>query len=106
MEYELKQLLNDTVLYKRFLSQSGTGSKSFHYPVSIKCYIEDRIEMVRDANGEEVISKTKLYMNGDAVTEQITTKDYFVFDGKDTPIINRSKYNDDKGNLYVVVVYL
>ena len=106
MEYELREILNDIIPYKKFLRQSGSGVKNFFPPLDINCYVEDRIEMVRNEEGEEVLSKTRLYMAADHVTEKIEAKDCFVLNGKDIPVINRSRYKDEKGNPYVVVVYL
>jgi hypothetical protein len=45
------------------------GDPLYSAPVTMKCYIEEKVTLVRSATGEEGVSNTKLYVCGGPLDE-------------------------------------
>jgi hypothetical protein len=88
-----------------------TGTDSYNQgiydapPVDYLCISEGKINVIRNMEGEQVVTALRLYISGKVV---VTPKDKFVFDGVTYPILARSffKGNGIPGYVGTTVVYL
>jgi hypothetical protein len=98
--------LNSTIVWRKFLSQTGAGEPSYAQVSSFKAYIATSDRIVRSVEGEEVVSKTQLFVNGSDAT-QITLKDELTLpNGSKPPIIGIDLLYDEKGIVDYGIVYL
>jgi hypothetical protein len=87
-----------------------SGADRFNQPlygtaVSHKALVVDQTQMVRDHNGETVVSNTVVYLDGPCKPELTPTSKFTLPSGKDFPILTIAQYPDEHGD-YVAVVYL
>jgi hypothetical protein len=87
-----------------------TGADRFNKPtygadVSHRALVADKLQMVRDRNGEEVVSNTEIYLDGPARPELAPESRVTLPTGETPPILSISRYPDEHGD-YVAVVYL
>lgn len=75
--------MNIPVQYKPFIKRTGTGSKIYGEPVSIKCYAEGYMKVITDTNGAEVVSNKQLYVDGSVAISEL---DSVTFEGRDRDI--------------------
>lgn len=102
MYSSVKNWLNIPISIKPFEKRSGTGGKVFGEPYEAKCYPHAEVNIVRNWQGVEVVSNTKLYLEGDTA---ITKLDSVVFEGEELPVQAISVYyRDGKPDLKVVYV--
>lgn len=71
------------------------GKPTYGAPVNMKCYIEEKVQMVRDQAGSERASNTTLYVAGGPIDphDRITMPDSF-YGLKEPPIIGVSNVYD------------
>lgn len=56
----LSRLFNQPVTLETYLGVTATG-ESFAAPVTVSCFVEGAIKLVRNMKGEEIVSSTTLY---------------------------------------------
>jgi len=69
MESFITRLCVQTAVYWGTPVEDGYGGKTFADPVEIDCRWEDTLEVISDADGNEIISKSAIYVTQD-VDEQ------------------------------------
>ena len=77
--------LNQTILYKRRTGVSDTGRPLYEPPVSVPCRLEDDRRLVRNEQGQEVVSESVLFTDF-----RVYPQDAFEVDGKDIRVIQVS----------------
>ena len=106
MQY-FTEWLNCSVTYKEFASRDGVGKITYASDVELPCYIEGKTTRVTNENAQEVISTEILYLDGENTNVPgITTKDLFVVNGRNRPVLALQSYYDEDGNFDYLVVYL
>ncbi|MHA1302892.1 MAG: hypothetical protein ACTSPI_04210 [Candidatus Heimdallarchaeaceae archaeon] len=99
--------LNVNVTYYKFRSSDGAGKVTYEDGVTLSCYIEGKRTLVKVDNVNEVISTERLYLDGEnSYVPNITTKDKFVVNGRNRPVLSIQSYYDEEGNLDYMVVFL
>ena len=103
--------LNDSVIYKKQLSQSGAGDIVYASDgITLACYISGQTVKTVNDKGEEIISNQQIYL--DYLTTGVSTIDFAQFTGiieiesRDRPIKAIDRFKDEDGNTDLVVVYL
>ena len=69
---EVAEYLNQTIIIEPYASQDVYGEPSYGAAVSYDCRIELKNRMVRDALGQERVSRGRIYVNTQTV---VSTKD-------------------------------
>lgn len=93
----------------------GAGDKTYGLPTMILCYIEGKIELVRNLDGDEVISTRKVYVKTDSVSKFWPYRDpssavpkaadILTIDGLDYPVLALQPYYRN-GIVDLLVVYV
>lgn len=100
----LRGWLTVPIVIKPFDRRDGTGKPSFLDDVTTMCYPQGNITMVDDVNGNEVISKLQVYLDGN---EELKITDVLVFRGEDHVIKSIGPvYDGNTGDVDMLVVYL
>jgi hypothetical protein len=94
--------LNVSASYRPFISYDGVGNKSYGDVTSFLCYPEGSVEIVKDAVGNEVMSKLKLYVKG---TNVINENDEVTFNSEVYEVKAVAPYYRD-GVADIKVVYI
>lgn len=100
MYSSIKSWINVPYQIMPFVKRNGAGTKVFGEALNELCYPEGRIELVTNKNGVEVVSNTRLYVDGNS---PIKVTDNVIFEGETKPIqrIN-TFYRDGKPDIKVV----
>lgn len=98
----IKPWINVPVIIRPFTGRSGTGDRLFGEPHTELCYPVGEVNIVRNWQGVEVVSNSKLYMDG---TVKVSEFDNILFEGKDRPVQAISNYYRD-GKIDLRVVYV
>lgn len=115
MDRQIKAVLNQQVSIEKFEGKDGRNVKTYELPIVVPCYIGGEVKMVRNAEGQEVVSTQTLYFSGsnDVIVDrtnkilELSTKDKVVLpDGRQPPIIGINPFYDEKGCIEIVEVYL
>lgn len=61
---------------KTFLKRNGTGVKEFSDTSQTLCYPEEKNEVVKNSQGKEIVSSTRLYMFGSDPIKELDEIDY------------------------------
>jgi len=100
--------LNDSIIYKEKLSQSGAGDIVYASDgTTIPCYISGETVKITNDKGEEIISNQQIYC--DYLTTGVSTIDHeglIVIESRNRPIQKIDKFKDEDGNTDLVVIYL
>ncbi len=59
-----KAMLNHEVTYEPFLDYDGRGRPTYEFPMLSPCYITSEVKMVRNLEGEEVVSNLSVFLTG------------------------------------------
>lgn len=103
-ESEFDDFMPDTVTYEPYGSEDAYGAKVYGTAKTVKARVEQLARLVRDANGREVVSNTRVILkpvatDGSAFTP--TVKDRLTLPAGYTPQapppINVLRVNDDGG---------
>lgn len=97
--------MNIPINIKTWVSTDGAGDKTYDEDIiEADCYIEGKIAVIRNKEGEEVISNQQLYIDGTILVDE---KDLVVLEsGKEYNIEAISAFYDEKGNKDLLVIYL
>jgi hypothetical protein len=100
MYNSLKSWINLPVTIHRCVGRNGTGAKQYAEPVSTLCYAQGESVVVTNAQGEEVVSNSQLYFDGNTL---ISIIDKITFENVDCDIKSiNTFYRDGKADLKVV----
>lgn len=101
---ELADLMPHTIAIKPFSSDDKYGDPAFGASVNYTGQIEQKSKLVRDLNGKEVVSQTRVYLN---TTTVIGKKDEVTlpsgYDPQTPPIINVEISSDENGIQHAVI---
>lgn len=103
MDSRLKKRLTHTATHHPCTSQNAYGDRTFGTPIDRNCFRDGRVTMVKNIEGEEVVSSITLYFDG---LFPISVKDHFVFEGKEYPVINYQPYDGLEMNHGTTAVYI
>lgn len=96
----IKSWINLPIQIKPYVSRSGSGTVVYGTPVDALCYAEGKVEVIRNNKGIEVVSNSRLYLDGSAVISEL---DEVVFEGKEHGIqAITTFYRNGKPDLKVV----
>lgn len=100
MYNSVKPWLNVPYKILPFIKRTGSGTKIFGDAVDELCYPEARVELITNKSGSEVVSTTRLYVDGGS---SIKVTDNVIFESETRPIqrIN-TFYRDGKPDIRVV----
>lgn len=83
-------LLNQTVDIQLFEGSTGLGPK-FGELQTVTCRIENKRAMVRDADGNEVLSETRLFFYPESPATELTPEARVIVEGFERTIISVDK---------------
>ncbi len=106
MDPVLKGWLNMTVTWEPFVSYSGSGVPTYGTPVQLKCFLEGVRRIVRNREGEEVVSNWTLVLDDLRVASMKEQDRITLPTGESPPIIRIAPLYDDKGSVDHYEVYL
>lgn len=99
----LAALAPHTVTITPFLDDNSYGEPTYGDAVSYSCLIEKKPKMVRNAQGEEVVSSATVYLTS---APTLSTKDLVTLPDSTTPeILSIGTYPNKDGD-YFSVLYL
>lgn len=100
-------LLNQPVVVEPFLATDGRGAASYGPPRTLSSYITGEQKMVRNLDGEEVISHESLFFDATPEALAIRHKDRITLpDGRRPPIIAIQSLRGEGTSMDVVEVSL
>lgn len=102
----LKKWLKTPLVIVPFVRYDGTGSAIYDEDSKIdtKCYAQGSVKMIRDADGNEVVSDLQLYINGSV---DISLRDLLIFDEEEYDVKAVAPFYDGStGKVDIKVVYL
>lgn len=102
MYESLKPWIDVPITIKPFIKRTATGDKVFGEDISVLCYPQGEVKIVRNWQGVEVVSHNHLHVEGDTV---VTELDDIVFEGKQYPVKAVSAYYRN-GKPDIKVVYI
>lgn len=102
MYNSLKSWLGLTCYIRPFVSQNGTGARTYGSYVSTACTVEGEIVTVKNETGSEVISTKQFYVDGNTA---IKPKDRIRFEDYEKDVISIATFYD-RGAANIKVVYL
>lgn len=95
MEADLRQLLTQTVTLEPWTGYDGYSQPVYGVGVARKCRIVNKTRMVRDAQGQERVSTTTIYLDDDYNT---SVRDRVTLPGGVQPILlTVERYPDESG---------
>jgi len=97
-------LMLDTIQWEVAAAERDAHGQvaSYAAPVSVRCRVVNKTRMARNAQGQEVVSTTTVYIDGApgiAPADRVTLPD-----GSTPPIIAVQSFPDDTGNRYEAVL--
>lgn len=121
MDRQIRAMLNHQISYEPFIRYDGRGRPEFEKPLTAACYITSDVKMVRNMDGEEVVSSLTIYLSGTdseyiglvtlpqqgfpgTVAQQAHMGRITLPNGRQPPILNVLPYYDYKGSLNYVAV--
>jgi hypothetical protein len=103
MDAALLTLLNQHVTIEPVASLDGYGQQGFGTGVVVDCLIVQKNNVVRDAQGVEVVSSTQLWLDG---TVSVTAQDRLTLpDGSHPVILAVQSMPDIDGTIHHKVVF-
>ena len=98
-------MLTQSITCEPYIKPDGRGKPSYGTSKALTCAILGMLKMVRNMEGEEVISRETLYFNADADSLAITCHDRITLpDGRQPPIISVQPFYGEKGCMNMVEV--
>lgn len=70
----LDEYLNQTITYEKNKQSDGLGNGSYEAAIDLPCRIEDKIKLVRDKKGNQVVVNNTIYLNG-SIPESLNVDD-------------------------------
>lgn len=103
MDIGLLTLLNQTITLAPATGLDGYGKATYGTAVSVPALVEQRLKMIRDAQGREVVSSTQAFVDGTTV---VTTESKITLPDGSTPVILAvASMPDVDGTIYSKVIY-
>ncbi len=108
MDSQLKDILNSSVTVEKVDNSDVRGGTTYQDPVNVACYIAGEQKMVRDLQGQEVVSTLSLFIADNVATKiKLKHTDRITLpDGRQPPIIAITPYIDERGKLFSIEVNL
>lgn len=104
MHAALAMLLTDTVSHATYTGQDGYGAPTYAAAVTHPCRVEYKIRRITNAQGEERVSRARLFFDGDVV---IGLRDKLVLEDETAPAIQLIyRVRDETGALDHVEVWI
>ena len=100
-EDEFLDVMVDTIIWRRKTGVDEYGNAIYAPPVSIQCRVAPKATRVLTANGDEVVSKGKIYTAGDYAIQgdDLITQP----NGESDPVIRVARPPDGDGSHHVEV---
>jgi hypothetical protein len=100
---DFADMLNQSVTLTEMASRDAYGMPSYGTPASYESRITYKDQLVRDKNGQEVVAKGFVWIQG---TPTITPEYQLTLpDNSTPPILTTETYYDDKGAHHVKVYF-
>lgn len=101
---DLKDLMPDTASWKPFVDRDDFGKPNYGSATAIdNCRLIEKNQMVRDTNGDEVLSTSHLWIPSD---EAITSESEVTLSDSTTPsILSVLHIPDEKGDKHTKVFF-
>lgn len=84
MYASIRNWINLPAVLKSYTAQSGTGRKIFAPDLSILCYAEGKVQVVKDNKGAEVVSNRTFYVSGEISVKPL---DVILFENQEWPVV-------------------
>lgn len=99
IDADLLELMSQTVDVEPCVGQNVHGEASYGPPVRLPARVVDRLRLVRDAAGKEMLSTTTVYVG--AADPAMSPGDRVTLpDGRRPPILAVARYPDEEGGCY------
>ena len=100
---EFGDLMTDTATWAAFVSRDDFGSATFATGTDLTCRLVRKHKMVRDMEGDEVLSTAQLWVLGNS---EITPEDRITLSDATTPIIAAiERFQDEYGASHTKVYF-
>lgn len=107
MDTTIKQLMTQTTAWHKLVSRNGAGERTYDQPVNISCYITGGSWLIKDFTGEEVVSNTKLFVDGGDFSRLPIEGDLFTDDlGKARPLKKVNRFYHPEMGVSILEVFL
>ncbi len=104
MERDLLELLQQTVAIEPWSGNNAYGEARYGPGASYPARVQEKVKMIRNAKGQEVVSTAQVYLDG---VVPVTVKDRITLPNGTQPLIQAiTSSPDETGSNYVKVVYL
>lgn len=90
----IKRYLNQDATWKCKTGQDGYGQPIFDVGTAIKVRWQGKRQLIRDTQGQEVVSQAEVWLLEDAAPE-----DHLVYAGQEYPIVSVGETVDLEGNV-------
>jgi len=113
VDKQLERMLNHQISVEQYEHTDGRGTKKYSDPTVVPCYITGNVRMIRDMQGDEVVSSLSIFLSG-TDAQQVGLDDtgaahrlrITLPDGRQPPILNLHPYYSYRGHLDYVEVSL
>jgi len=68
----------------------GPYGPSYGSPYEVRCYFEKKLDLVRDSNGQEIVSSARAFMSADY---EPPPKSIITFEGVDYEVITSARFD-------------
>ncbi len=105
LDPQIKAWLRQKVVVEPFIKNDGRGKPTYGDSRTLACYISGERKMVRDNQGQEVVSMESLFFEGTIDAQAIRSTDRLTMpDGKRPPIIAIQPFRGEFGHVEFVEV--
>lgn len=114
MDFQVKGLLQQDIGIEQFVHRDGMGNRIYSEPIVVKGYISGETKMIRDMDGNEVLSDNTIFLDG---TDYVRCKEQGLFikdlssqdkinlyDGRRADILSVKKFWDENNRISIVEV--
>jgi hypothetical protein len=99
---ELLDLMTETITVEPFAGETGRGVRSYGSASTYQCRIVGKRRMVRDAQGEEIVSTRTIYLGS---APGVTVRDRLTLPNGDQPMILSVASTPDEDGTYYETIY-
>lgn len=100
MDKSFLKWLNAELIIESFTHRSGSGVPQYAPPITLKAYESGERRVVRNQQGDEVVSDKTFYLNGTAEAAAIKYNDRITLpDTSQPPILALAPFFNEKGQL-------
>lgn len=106
MDPQIRKLMYHEISVEKFEGYTGEGVPQYEDPEFVPCHVTGETRMIRNSEGEVLISTIAVYVSGTSDPGIRTTDRITLPDGRQPPIIGLNRFYDEYGRFTTLEVTL